>query len=308
MPLGIKPTVDFAFKRIFGSPENVPVLIGLLNAILRLPSPIVHAEILNPFSYQDFASDKLIVLDIRIRDSEGRWYNVEMQVTIFGGLLQRLVYYACSLYVAQLQSGQDYADLRPAISICLLSEILFWDNPVPHHRFRLVDQEHARELADTIEVHTVELLKYNVNAESVATASAIEKWVFFLLHAGEYGPEQLREWLPDHEFQQAIDTIELMASKTEDRIMYDQREKAQRDYLWAIQGARNEGIKIGIEQGIEQGIERGIEQGTRAGKIQLIQQLLNLVPDSVASLLERSPEELDSTLSDLQQQLRSRGL
>jgi hypothetical protein len=67
MPLGIKPTVDFAFKRIFGSPENVPVLIGLLNAILRLPSPIVHAVILNPFSYQDFASDKLS--EILFRDS-----------------------------------------------------------------------------------------------------------------------------------------------------------------------------------------------------------------------------------------------
>lgn len=60
------------------------------------------------------------MLDIRARDSEGRWFNVEMQVTVFGGLLQRLVYYACSLYVDQLQSGQNDADLRPAISICLL--------------------------------------------------------------------------------------------------------------------------------------------------------------------------------------------
>jgi hypothetical protein len=92
MPLGIKPTVDFAFKKIFGSPGNASVLIGLLNAILRLPSPIVRVEILNPFSYQEFAEEKLIVLDIRARDSEGRWLNVEMQVTVFGGLLERLVY------------------------------------------------------------------------------------------------------------------------------------------------------------------------------------------------------------------------
>ena len=52
MLLGIKPTVDFVFKKVFGSPENMPVLIGLLNAILKLAHPIVHAEILNPFSYQ----------------------------------------------------------------------------------------------------------------------------------------------------------------------------------------------------------------------------------------------------------------
>jgi len=78
MPLGIKPTVDFAFKKIFGSPENAPVLIGLLNAILDFPRPIVGVEILNPFSYQDFADDKLIVLDIRARDSDGRSLNVEI--------------------------------------------------------------------------------------------------------------------------------------------------------------------------------------------------------------------------------------
>ena len=63
MPLGIKPTVDFAFKKIFGSPENVGALMGLLNAILELPAPITEVEILNPFSYQDFADDKLIEQD-----------------------------------------------------------------------------------------------------------------------------------------------------------------------------------------------------------------------------------------------------
>jgi len=42
MPLGIKPTVDFAFKKIFGSPECVLALIGLLNAVLELSDPIVE--------------------------------------------------------------------------------------------------------------------------------------------------------------------------------------------------------------------------------------------------------------------------
>ena len=60
------------------------------------------------------------MLDIRARDSDGRSLNVEMQVTVFGGLLQRLVYYACSLYVDQLEAGQNYTELRSAISICLL--------------------------------------------------------------------------------------------------------------------------------------------------------------------------------------------
>ena len=106
MPLGIKPTVDFAFKKIFGSPENVHALIGLLNAILKLPRPITQVTIRNPFNYQEFAEAKQIVLDIRAQDGAGRWLNIEMQVSVFGGLVERLVYYACSLYVDQLESGQ----------------------------------------------------------------------------------------------------------------------------------------------------------------------------------------------------------
>ncbi|MCU0981735.1 MAG: Rpn family recombination-promoting nuclease/putative transposase [Pirellulaceae bacterium] len=43
---GVKPTVDFVFKKVFGSPENIPVLIGLLNSIVKLAHPIVHVEIL----------------------------------------------------------------------------------------------------------------------------------------------------------------------------------------------------------------------------------------------------------------------
>jgi hypothetical protein len=44
MLLGIKPTVDFVFKKVFGSPENISVLIGLLNAILKLAHPICRRE------------------------------------------------------------------------------------------------------------------------------------------------------------------------------------------------------------------------------------------------------------------------
>jgi len=50
----------------------------LLNAILRTEKPIVSVEILNPFSYQEFTDAKQIILDVRARDSTGRWFNVDM--------------------------------------------------------------------------------------------------------------------------------------------------------------------------------------------------------------------------------------
>jgi hypothetical protein len=43
MPLGIRPINDFAFKKTFGTPENRPCLISLLNAILRLLADHRHS-------------------------------------------------------------------------------------------------------------------------------------------------------------------------------------------------------------------------------------------------------------------------
>ena len=50
MPLGIRPTVDFVFKLLFGNRRNVDLLIHLLNSVLRPIHPIQTVEILNPFN------------------------------------------------------------------------------------------------------------------------------------------------------------------------------------------------------------------------------------------------------------------
>ena len=133
MPLGIKAYVDFAFKKIFGSPENSVALIGLLNAILELQSPITEVIILNPFSYQEFETAKLVVLDVKAKDSAGRIFNIEMQISIHPGLLQRLIFYASEMYTDQLSAGDDYTQLNTTISICLLTGNLFRDSDQSHH-------------------------------------------------------------------------------------------------------------------------------------------------------------------------------
>ncbi len=294
MILGIRPTVDFAFKKIFGSPQNSLSLIGLLNAILNLSRPIESVEILNPFSYQEFAQSKLIVLDVRCRDSAGRYLNVEMQVSVYAGLIERLVYYACSMYVEQLPKGGNYATASPSISICLLSNLLFADASQAHHRFKMQDQSSGLTLDNAIEVHTVELTKYNLSEHTISLASKLEQWAFLLLKAQDYDAAGLKRLLPGIEFETAINTIEVISGKTEDKQMYDQREKAQRDYEWAIAGAR------------EEGRAKGREEGNLAGKIQLLQELLGEQPTSSIDLTLLTKPQLLKQLNELQLQLRAR--
>ncbi|MFO0939479.1 MAG: PD-(D/E)XK nuclease family transposase [Pirellulales bacterium] len=121
---------------------------------------------------------------MRCRDSVGRWFNVEMQVTAHRDILKRLTFYVCSMFTEQVREGDQYSQLQPAISICLLKDLL----------------------------------------------SQIEKWAFLLMYAQDYTAEHLKKLLPEDEFSGAIQTIEVISAKKEDREMYEQRSKAQRDY------------------------------------------------------------------------------
>ena len=153
----------------------------------------------------------------------------------------------------------------------------------------------------------MELAKYNMSSGTLREASKIEPWAFFLSYADQCEPERLRELLGDVEFQQAITVIEAIAAKTEDRVMYDEREKAQRDYQWAMQGAREEGREEGLERGREEGREEGLERGSIAGRIQLLEQLLGEAESSIEDLRNLPMKELSARQVDLQQRLRSRG-
>ena len=77
----IDPKIDCVFKALLGSVENRNLLIHFLNAVLvdDLTSPITEAEILNPYNDKEFLDDKLSVVDVKAKDSEGRLYQIEIQ-------------------------------------------------------------------------------------------------------------------------------------------------------------------------------------------------------------------------------------
>jgi predicted transposase/invertase (TIGR01784 family) len=217
-----------------------------------------------------------------------------MQVSVYAGLIQRLTYYACSMHVDQLSKGGSYASLAPSISICLLSHVLFPSSAQAHHCFEMRDQRSGRKLDNAIEVHTVELTKYNLEEETISQATKLDQWAFLLLRAQDYDAATLRRLLPGIDFETAIETIQIISERTEDKQMYDQREKAQRDYEWALSGAREEGERLGVEK------------GELVGKVRLLQELLGLEQNSTEELRVLASETLTERMDDLQQQLRER--
>lgn len=91
----IEPTVEYAFKRVFGSANNEPLLAELTNAVVSFPAGRRARDMAlhTPFSVKEYAEAKATVLDIRATDALGRQFHVEMQRVVPWGFDKRVLYY-----------------------------------------------------------------------------------------------------------------------------------------------------------------------------------------------------------------------
>jgi len=296
--IGIRAWIDFAFRKIFGKPGNEICLISLLNAILDLPQSIESVEFMNPFSYKDFEDDKLICVDVKATDQSGRVFIVEVQIVVHPSFAKRAVYYACKGYSDQLQAGQGYSKLKATYSVCLLMRKL-WDDDRLHHQFQLVERATGKVLEDSIEIHIVELSKYNGTFGLVPPRSSVlEQWCYWIKYSGEHTAEELRALLPGLAFLRATKELGDIQTITEEKAMYDSREKAILDYESNLIDAREEGEAVGMEKGEAIGIEKG--------RIQLLQELLGGPALSKQELDVMSLAELQTTTKSLQSKMRER--
>jgi predicted transposase/invertase (TIGR01784 family) len=165
MKIGIRAWIDFAFRKI-----------------LDLPKSIESVEFLNPFSYKEFEQDKLVCVDVKATDRSGRVFIVEVQIVVHPSFSKRAVYYACKGYADQLQSGQGYSNLKATYSVCLLMRKL-WNDDQLHHHFQLVERSSSKVLAESIEIHMVELSKYNGSSETVSQSSSLEQWCYWIRYS-----------------------------------------------------------------------------------------------------------------------------
>jgi predicted transposase/invertase (TIGR01784 family) len=166
-----------------------------------------------------------------------------------------------------------------------------------HHAFRLVDQDSGRLLGETLEIHTLELGWYNLQESELGTASLLDRWLYWLLHAHQYDAQTLGSLFSQPEFQKATDSIDRIAKKTEDKAMYDTREKAIRDQQWILNAARREGLEEGEIKGREEG---------EIKLIQTLQEILGGPVSDAAVFQDRSLEQLRAMTEELRKKIQRR--
>ena len=120
-------TSDLFIATLLSAPKNEPILCGIINAVLKNSGhiPIKTAKVLNPFNVKEFADDKQIVLDVRVKDELERIFNVEIQTTPHTAFVERVMFGWADTFSAQLHAGNQYQKLKPVFCIVITEFKIF---------------------------------------------------------------------------------------------------------------------------------------------------------------------------------------
>ena len=247
MPALLDPKNDFVFKRLFaGAPH---LLADLINAVRSGEAPVEVVEVLNPRIDAAELTGKFIVLDVLARDAAGQLFNIEMQVRRHADWPLRSAYYLARTLANQLQSGEDYAQLKPVIGIHLMDFELF-EQAQAHWCFELRDRHHsAVVLTASLQLHLIELPKAD-RLRPAGQAAVLADWIAYFEHWQE---DTIMNAITHAPVRQALQQLQALSADEEAQRLAFVRERALRDENSELRAARQEGLQAGQQQGRQQG-------------------------------------------------------
>ena len=240
---------DYAFKRVFGVEENKDILQDLLECIIDIPSEnIIGLELLDKEFHKDLLSEKLGVLDIKLRLKDGTFVDIEIQNSWHFDFPERTLYYWSKMYNEAIKQGQDYTNLPKCITINLIGKG-FDKNKRLHNKYLVLEQDTKEPLVSKLEIHILNLEKAKLLKEEQCKdnkAKRLLNWLKFI----ETDNSEVREMLEQEStmMKKANAAISVMEMSPKDKWLYDSRMKYEHDRASCI----SEGYRQGIDKGAYQ--------------------------------------------------------
>ncbi|NEO55562.1 MAG: Rpn family recombination-promoting nuclease/putative transposase [Okeania sp. SIO3B5] len=277
----INPKVDYAFKKIFGSEQSKDILISFLNAIIYGGKKVIQSlTILNPFNPGQLISLKDTYLDIKAVLVDGSIVVIEMQVARMAGFNKRVAYNLAKAYANQLETGEDYLLLNPAIAVTITDFILFEKKDNFINKFVFKEETKNFECLDKqLRLIFLELPKFKKALSELN--SLTDKWIYFLKEANRLDsiPENLGEV---SEIEKALNIANRINMTVEELDIVERRAIAMQDERGRIIYAK------------EQGEEQGRLNQTITLVMRLLKKRFGEIPATIGSRIE------DLLLSDLE--------
>ena len=207
----LDPKLDIVFWKLFATEQNRPLLVALLNAVLRPAVPIEEVVVVGDEPDVLGVDGKQVALDLRVRLGSGEVIDVEVQTRRHAALRERALYYWARLYSEQLQRGEQYGSLRR----CAVIFILDFEELASarfHSVFRLREETDGARLTEHLELHFIELPKWS-RALDRNDEPNLSGWCRFLTAAEDEELEELAMESPI--LKQAKDALEELSADPE---------------------------------------------------------------------------------------------
>lgn len=246
---GIDPRVDDAFKKVFGTEENVPIVTAFLNAVLTPARRIVALELLNPFCEKDAADDKLAIVDIKARDELGQQYNVEnADVRQHSPFESHTIPLGVTARRPIARRGQAHRSASDHFDCDRQHASVSWCGRFSS-KFQLKDATHPEVIfSPPQEMHLLELPKFTKSAAE--STDSLDAWCFFLTHAEKVDTEKLPTAFDDPAVKRAMEVLTMLSKNDVERERYRARQKWERDQAAFLDEALEEGRQEGREAGV----------------------------------------------------------
>src|SRR5262249_5588693 len=140
---------------------------------------------------------------------------------------KRALYYWAKLYTEQLKNTEDYAKLSKAIGIHILNFTSIFDVDKYHNVFHIKEKESNILYFKDLELHTIELKKFAQDPSEEWTdfvgkvKNSLDMWVAFLTRHDLLKRDHLPPTLDDPALKKALDVLEVMNFRDEEREAYE---------------------------------------------------------------------------------------
>ncbi|GHV11789.1 hypothetical protein FACS189491_03650 [Spirochaetia bacterium] len=264
----LPPTDDWIFKLLFGDERRKSTLVDLLKAFVDLPDEEYELTFLDTYLKPEFEDDKLGIVDVKVRTKSGKIIDIEIQVCPVKNIGKRLSFYKSKLIVEQIDKSEGYEVIQRVICICITNYDLFPGTKDYLNQFRFYNRRNNLCFEDIPEeLFTIELPKVPLKDDG----SPLWDWTQFLRSRTKEEFDMIAQKNP--EIRKAVDTLYELSADSTVRAEYEHHEKARRDWINGMNGARLEG-KIDVAR-------KALAEGL---SIELISKLTGLSLDDITKL------------------------
>jgi len=275
----VNPMIDSAFKALFANPEHSYLLVDLLNAIVKPEVPILSVEYLDPVDGPDRIDGRGTAVDVKVKDSEGHLYQVEVQVVLHPAIAARIALTWSRMYDRQLNRGDGYDKLGPVTAVWILDRRFGPDDRL-HRHYAIRDRQGAL-LTDHCNIHVLEL----ANLPPPDLHDPEERWLYFLKKARTW-----RTLPPEFDRSPFTEAMQIMKRFSQDDAQY-YRYMAELDA---------ETVQITIENAMEQATERAEQATERAEQATERAEQATERAEQATERAERDRKELERSRQDLE--------